>query len=177
VGLLVSSSVSFLAEAKDEKMDARKSQRRTTDNLSVFSRRRLFALGAVGGVSLGLPDYAPAMVRPQNETKKIAMPEKLTHASAVTQAHLIRTGQITPLELAHAVISEIKRVDKKIGAVEYLAEQSALEEAEQATRAIAQGKVDFEKQRLFGVLFGIKDTLDVSGMPTLCGAPIQVKTG
>lgn len=155
-------------------MGARKSQSRRQENTPMFSRRQLLALGAVGGVSIGLPGHGPAMVRPENETKKIAMPDRITHASAVTQAHLICAGHITPLELAHAVISEIKRVDERIGAVEYLAEQSALEEAEQATKAIQRGNVNFDRQQLYGVLFGVKDSLDVKGMPTTSGAPSLV---
>jgi len=99
------------------------------------------------------------------------LPDRVTDASAVTMARLIRERRMSPLELMRAQIAETKRVDAKIHAVEFLVEERALKEAELAERAIAHGQVDWQRQPLFGVPFSAKDNIETEGVPTTAGAP------
>jgi amidase len=95
----------------------------------------------------------------------------LHYASASTLAEMIRGKRISPVELMQLQIDRIRAVDAKIQAVEYLAEDEAMEAAETAKRRIAAGEVDWTKQPLFGVPISVKDNIEVAGMPTKCGAP------
>jgi amidase len=96
---------------------------------------------------------------------------EIIYASATKLAQMIRSKQISPLELMRIQIARIKAVDPQLHAVEYLAEEQALKQAAEMTEAIKPGGVDWDRMLLWGVGISVKDNIEVAGMPTKCGAP------
>lgn len=91
--------------------------------------------------------------------------DELLTLSATRQAALIRTRQISSLELIQAHLRQIARVNPSMNAVVELLEERALAEARQADDAMARGE---GVGPFHGVPFSIKDSLELEG--TVCTA-------
>ncbi len=86
----------------------------------------------------------------------------------VTQlAQLLRTRQVTSLELTEMYLARLKRYDGKLQCVVTLTEERALAQAKQADEEIANGRY---LGSLHGIPWGAKDLLAVKGYPTTWGA-------
>ncbi|SUE42839.1 Asp-tRNA(Asn)/Glu-tRNA(Gln) amidotransferase GatCAB subunit A [Roseomonas gilardii] len=82
-------------------------------------------------------------------------------AAAVAAAY--ETGTLTPTVLVRHLLDRAGRLDPKIHAFIRLDAEAALEAAAQAEREIAAGR---KRGPLHGVPVGIKDIIDVAGLPT-----------
>ncbi len=78
--------------------------------------------------------------------------------------------ELSPLELVSALIDRAKRLDPELHAFIRLDEEAALAEARLATDQIASGR---GRGPLHGVPVGIKDIIDVAGLPTTCHSRIM----
>lgn len=65
-------------------------------------------------------------------------------------------------------LGQISMLDERIGAWEYVDAGGAIERARQLDRAVQHGP-------LHGMAVGVKDIIDVGGMPTRCGTPIYAQ--
>jgi aspartyl-tRNA(Asn)/glutamyl-tRNA(Gln) amidotransferase subunit A len=93
-------------------------------------------------------------------------PHWLTAAEA-TRAFAART--LSPVELLRALLARIERLDPTLNAFIRLDANAALDAARAAEREIAAGRV---RGPLHGVPVGIKDIIDVAGLPTTCHSKI-----
>jgi Asp-tRNA(Asn)/Glu-tRNA(Gln) amidotransferase A subunit family amidase len=75
----------------------------------------------------------------------------------------IRQGDLTPLELVADCLKQINRFDSRISAWVAVDGPGAFQTAERLTRELADGK---NRGPLHGIPVGIKDIVDVAGMPT-----------
>jgi amidase len=91
---------------------------------------------------------------------------ELIFASATEQAKAIREKQISSEELVRACIRRIEEVNPKLNAVVQLPAATALAEAREADRALAQGKI---KGPLHGVPFTLKDAIETEGVICTAG--------
>ncbi len=89
--------------------------------------------------------------------------------SATEAARAIARREISPVELTRALLDRIDRLDPILHAFIRLDAGAALEAASGAEREIAAGRV---RGRLHGVPVGIKDIIDVAGLPTTCHSKI-----
>ena len=80
--------------------------------------------------------------------------------------NLLKRGEITAKEVAHAYIARIEAVDPKIRAYITVVPEVALEMAERADKKIRQG----EGSALTGIPIGLKDVLCTKGIPTTCAS-------
>lgn len=80
--------------------------------------------------------------------------------------HLIRTKQITSVELTNIYLARLKEFGPKLRCVVTLCEELALKEAKQADAEIKAGKL---RGPLHGIPYGIKDLFAVRGYPTQWG--------
>jgi Asp-tRNA(Asn)/Glu-tRNA(Gln) amidotransferase A subunit family amidase len=80
---------------------------------------------------------------------------------------LLRTRQVTSVELTTMYLARLKRFDAQLKAVINVTEERALRQAEAADREIAGGRY---RGPLHGVPWGAKDLLAVRGYPTTFGA-------
>jgi amidase len=86
---------------------------------------------------------------------------ELIFASAGEQAKAIRDKRISSEELVRACIKRIEEVNPKLNAVVQLAAETALGQAREADKALAQGEI---RGPLHGVPFTLKDAIETEGV-------------
>jgi amidase len=96
-------------------------------------------------------------------------PTDLAFTSALEQAKLIKERQITPLELTELYLSRIEKYNPQLGSFCYVAQESAIADAQQKTEQIAQTVDTRYLPPFFGVPIGIKDLKFVANMPITYG--------
>src|ERR1700735_5063868 len=92
----------------------------------------------------------------------------LTYSDATRLAELIRTKEVSPVEVVQAHLDRIAAVNPKINAIVTLAD-GALKAAKAAEAAVLAGD---EIGPLHGVPFTVKDSIDTAGVATQRGSPI-----
>ncbi|MDR5826666.1 amidase [Caballeronia sp. LP006] len=92
---------------------------------------------------------------------------RIHYASATELARLIRTRELSSVEVIEAHLHRIEAVNPKVNAVVTLMGEQALEAARQAQRAVMSGAT---LGPLHGVPFSIKDALDTAGVLTQRGS-------
>src|ERR1700760_4754507 len=96
------------------------------------------------------------------------MTTALVHQDATKLAELIRTKEVSPVEVVQAHLDRIAAVDPKINAIVTLAD-GALKAAKAAEAAVLAGD---ELGPLHGVPFTVKDSIDTAEVATQRGSPV-----
>lgn len=96
------------------------------------------------------------------------MSTEIIYSDATKLAELIRTKEVSPVEVVQAHLDRIEAVDPKINAIVTVAD-GALEAARTAEKAVIDGD---ELGPLHGVPFSVKDSIDTAGVATQRGSPI-----
>jgi len=94
-----------------------------------------------------------------------AVPRK----SAVELAALIRTREVSPVEVLDAHLAEIARVNPKLNAIVTLAAEHAGDAARAAEAAVMRGE---PLGPLHGLPFAVKDVTETAGIRTTFGSPL-----
>jgi hypothetical protein len=89
----------------------------------------------------------------------------------VEAAGAIAARKLSPVELMSALLKRIGRLDPKLNVFIRLDREAAMEEARAAEAEIVSGRV---RGPLHGVPVGIKDIIDVAGLPTTCHSKILI---
>ena len=103
------------------------------------------------------------------EVVKLQNEKDVLNADATDIAAMIREGGLSSESCVHIFIRQITTINPQLNAVVETRFTEALQEAKEKDALLAQGKVVFEDQPLFGVPVSIKESLDVSGMKTTGG--------
>jgi aspartyl-tRNA(Asn)/glutamyl-tRNA(Gln) amidotransferase subunit A len=82
-------------------------------------------------------------------------------------SRLVRTKQISPVELANAYLARLEQIGPRLNAVVTVTRERALAEARAAEKEIAAGR---HRGPLHGIPYGVKDLLATKGIPTTWGA-------
>ncbi|KQO66671.1 glutamyl-tRNA(Gln) amidotransferase subunit A [Methylobacterium sp. Leaf87] len=96
------------------------------------------------------------------------MTTDIIFSDATRLAELIRTRQVSPVEVVQAHLDRIAAVDPKVNAI-VTVNEGALKAAKEAEAAIMAGE---ELGPLHGVPFTVKDSIDTAGVMTQRGSPI-----
>jgi len=96
------------------------------------------------------------------------MATDMIFSDAIRLAELIRTRQVSPVEVVQAHLDRIAAVDPKVNAIVTVAE-GALDAARAAEATVLAGG---ELGPLHGVPFTVKDSIDTAGVLTQRGSPI-----
>ncbi|MCP2265006.1 amidase [Promicromonospora thailandica] len=96
------------------------------------------------------------------------MTSELIHADATELAALIRTREVSPVEVVRAHLDRIAATNSKVNAIVTLAD-GALQAAKAAEEALSAGA---PVGPLHGVPFTVKDSFDTAGVLTQRGSPI-----
>nr|WP_295883657.1 amidase [uncultured Devosia sp.] len=88
--------------------------------------------------------------------------------SLLEQGRMLRDGRLTSVALAEAHLDRIARRDGAYRAFYVVATERALAEAARADAELAVGQ---DRGPLHGIPIGIKDLIDVAGLPTTADAP------
>ena len=92
---------------------------------------------------------------------------ELASISLADLSCLIGAKQVSPVEVVRAHLDRIERIDGCLRSFNSLRPEAALEEAREAEQAIMRGK---RLGPLHGIPVGIKDLIDVAGLPTTAQA-------
>ncbi len=91
------------------------------------------------------------------------------HELTIEKAHkLLRKKEISSQELTRAVLDRIEAVDEKVGAYITVADKMAMDQAEIADKAIADGNIS----PLTGIPLAIKDVICTKNLRTTCASRI-----
>jgi aspartyl-tRNA(Asn)/glutamyl-tRNA(Gln) amidotransferase subunit A len=93
----------------------------------------------------------------------------LHYLSVTAAAQAIARKQLSPVELMKAHLARIEKLDPRLNAFIRLDAEAALEAARVAEREASAGRL---RGPLHGVPVGIKDIIDVAGLPTTCHSKI-----
>ena len=93
------------------------------------------------------------------------MAEALHFCSVETLGRAFRSGEFSPLELTRALLARIERLDPGLNAFILCDANAALAAARAAGEELAGGR---DRSPLHGVPVGIKDIINVAGLPTTC---------
>jgi len=96
------------------------------------------------------------------------MIQDIIFSDATRLAELVRTKQLSPVDIVKAHLDRIEAVDPKVNAIVTVAE-SALAAAKEAEAAVMAGG---ELGPFHGVPFTVKDSIDTAGVMTQRGSPI-----
>jgi aspartyl-tRNA(Asn)/glutamyl-tRNA(Gln) amidotransferase subunit A len=96
------------------------------------------------------------------------MNTELIYSDAMKLAELIRTREVSPVEVIKAHLDRIEAVNPKVNAIVTIAD-SALHSAQEAEAAVLRGD---ELGLLHGVPFTVKDSIDTAKVLTQRGSPI-----
>ena len=91
--------------------------------------------------------------------------EAITSTSAVEMAELVRSRQVSPVEVVRAHLDRIEARDGELHAFQVVLAAEALAEADALT-----SRPDLGRLPLAGVPVAVKDNVDVRGVPTRCGS-------
>ena len=98
------------------------------------------------------------------------MDDKLCFTPAADLARMMRTREVSPVEVAHAVIHRIQRFDRTVNAFSQFIPELVLNAAREAERALMAGE---ETGVLHGVPVTVKDLFDLEGFVTESGSRTQ----
>ncbi|MFH2047264.1 MAG: Asp-tRNA(Asn)/Glu-tRNA(Gln) amidotransferase subunit GatA [Pseudomonadota bacterium] len=91
------------------------------------------------------------------------------HELTIKKAHeLLKSKEISSMELTRAVLDRIAEVDEKVGAYITIASDSAIKEAKLADEAISKGNI----AKLTGIPIAVKDLICTKGIRTTCASKI-----
>jgi aspartyl-tRNA(Asn)/glutamyl-tRNA(Gln) amidotransferase subunit A len=86
-------------------------------------------------------------------------------------AQAIAARELSPVELMNALLERIDRLDPKLSVFIRLDGDAAIDAARAAEVEIASGR---QRGPLHGVPVGIKDIIDVAGLPTTCHSKVLI---
>jgi aspartyl-tRNA(Asn)/glutamyl-tRNA(Gln) amidotransferase subunit A len=93
--------------------------------------------------------------------------------TATAAARAIAARQLSPVELMTALLERIGRLDPKLNVFIRLDAEAAMNAARAAAAEAAAGRL---RGPLHGVPVGVKDIIDVAGLPTTCHSKILIDT-
>ena len=96
------------------------------------------------------------------------MSTEIIYSDAARLAELIRSKEVSPVEIVQAHLDRIEAVNPKINAIVTRVD-GVLDAARAAEKAVLAGD---ELGPLHGVPFTVKDSIDTAGVPTQRGSPI-----
>jgi amidase len=97
----------------------------------------------------------------------------IAYAGVAGQAELVRSGEISSVELTHMLLKRIERLNPAINAFRIVMAEQALAEA--AARDQARPGPDDTGAPLHGVPIAIKDEIDVEGQLTTFGTAARTR--
>jgi Asp-tRNA(Asn)/Glu-tRNA(Gln) amidotransferase A subunit family amidase len=123
---------------------------------------------ALPGKKFSVSRQSPKGKRPARvETPKFNGIEEAAFFTATQLGELIRSRQVSPVELTRMYIARLKRYGPKLKCVVTLTEELALKQASEAEQEIKRGKY---RGPLHGIPVGVKDLFATRGIRTTWGA-------
>ena len=93
--------------------------------------------------------------------------DNILNLPITTLSNLIRTGEVSTVELIESTFVEIDRHNPRLNTFIALCREESFEAAKRAEREIGDGQI---RRALHGIPVAIKDIIHVAGTPTTCGS-------
>ena len=119
------------------------------------------------GVAVPPSDETNAVELPKLDVNKPADQDDLAFLGVAKLGHLLRTKQLTSVELTTLCLDRLKKFDPVLKCVVTLLPELAMKQAKQADEELAAGKI---RGPLHGIPWGAKDLIAVPAAPTTWGA-------
>ena len=87
----------------------------------------------------------------------------------VEAAAAIRSGEVTPLQLVQQCLDEVRRYEPAVHAWVLVDDEGARSTADALTKELRAGR---DRGPLHGIPIGVKDIIDVAGLPTRAGSSL-----
>ena len=126
--------------------------------MSSCARREFLRLGAVGAALAALPPWAAAQRQ-----------SELTRLTVKQASDLVRSGDVSPVQLVEACLDRIDRYNPVLGAFITVAGDEALE---RARRLEAERQSGALRGPLHGIPIALKDNIDTAGILTTGGSAL-----
>ncbi len=162
---LTHDEVALLADDLVEARDSYQKLRRNPAPNSLRPALR-FDPELLTGPTAGIPDRDPAWSAVRALPRPVDL-DDVAFASIGQLAELIRTRQVSCVELAEMSLDRLRRYDPRLHCVVTLLPERALAQAREMDRLLDQGEY---LGPLHGIPYGVKDLLAVRGAPTTWGA-------
>jgi Asp-tRNA(Asn)/Glu-tRNA(Gln) amidotransferase A subunit family amidase len=98
---------------------------------------------------------------------------ELFYKSLVAMADLVRSREISPVELVETHLARIELLNPKLNAYVYVDAERAREQAHTAQKSLAASGSTKSLGPLFGVPLSIKSSVEVAGWPCECGSALR----
>lgn len=121
--------------------------------------------GATGAVAERSGSFSDSAILPKPDSA-----EAICYLPVSELSSLIRSRQISSIELTKHYLERLKKYDPMLRCVVNFTEELALRQAEQADREISAGTY---RGPLHGIPWGAKDLISVPGYPTTWGIPVH----
>jgi Asp-tRNA(Asn)/Glu-tRNA(Gln) amidotransferase A subunit family amidase len=118
------------------------------------------------GYSVVVGNQSTNLKQDDREDLSVAMDKNLVFATVRELGELIRTRQLSPVELTEAYLSRLETIGPKLGAVITVTRNLAMEQAKAAEKEIKAGRY---RGPLHGIPYGVKDAFSAKGIPTTWG--------
>ena len=89
--------------------------------------------------------------------------------SVAATARKVAAGQVSPVDLVRALLDRVAALDARLNVFIHLDAEAAMAAAKSAEAEVAAGRL---RGPLHGVPVGIKDIIDVAGLPTTCHSKV-----
>ena len=126
-----------------------------------------FHFDPLTGVTVPPTDETSRVDLPASEVKRPAAADDLAFLGVAKLGHLLRSKQVTSVELTKLALDRLAKYDPALKCVVTLLPEVALKQAEHADAELAAGKV---RGPLHGIPWGAKDLIAYPGAPTTWGA-------
>src|SRR5260370_35736252 len=94
----------------------------------------------------------------------------LHRRSLCVMASLVRTGEVSPVELVEAHLAQIEKLNPKLNAFVVVMTDEARRQAREAEAALGRGD---GLGPLHGIPVTVKDSVDMAGPATPCGSKVR----
>ncbi len=115
----------------------------------------------------GLAGALPAMESAGERASEFAIIDEPADLSIVEAGRRLRDGRLTAVALTEAVLRRIAERDPDYLSFYTVTAERALADAQRADAELAAG---MDRGPLHGIAIGLKDMIDVEGVPTTCGS-------
>jgi Asp-tRNA(Asn)/Glu-tRNA(Gln) amidotransferase A subunit family amidase len=122
-----------------------------------------------GSTPAGAPRKAGARPHSRPSVRRPATNGDIAYLSVLELAELIRSRQLSSMELTRIYLERLRRHNPQLRCVVNLTPERALQRAAEADRQIAAGRY---RGPLHGIPYGVKDILAVPEYPTTWGAAV-----
>jgi aspartyl-tRNA(Asn)/glutamyl-tRNA(Gln) amidotransferase subunit A len=99
------------------------------------------------------------------------MADELCYLSIAEAGRLLKSKQLSPVELTHAFLDRIERVDSRIYSFVLVTREEALRQAKAAEAEITSGRY---RGPMHGIPIGLKDIIETAGIRTTAHSRVLI---